>query len=84
MLAYVYTVTKSEKIRKMFQVEESAAEYGYFVGSKFSDKEKAFEFARKIEGLKSEISELNQMIKVTPDRGYFLSLAGKIHRVEAL
>lgn len=84
MLAYVYTVTKSEKIRKMFQVEESAAGYGYFVGSKFSDKEKAFEFARKIEEIKSDVSELSQMIKVTPDRGYFLSLAGKINRVEAL
>lgn len=84
MLVYVFTITKDEKIRELFQVKDDAMEYGFFVGSKFSDKEKAFEFARKIEGLKSEISELNQMIKVTPDRGYFLSLAGKLNRVEAL
>lgn len=70
---YIFTISATPQIIDMFQAKENTWYFpdAYFLGSKFSSKEEALNFAYEVERLKFENGEFNQMIKATHDKSYF-------------
>lgn len=80
---YVFSVTKHEDIKGMFQVSVPTLDGLYFVGSKFTDRERASAFADDVANRKASCYENNWTVKVTKDALWNPWVGHKLKNMEA-